>query len=420
MDDKEFSTLKKWFCIGISLILSLALWLFISYDTNPEMTKVFNSVPINYGFNSDENIPKFEFPDKLIVVGEYKKNMSVTLSGRRNQLISLKPEDIVLSVDSSKIKKGLHDYKINASLPFTSVSVSHLEFNSVSLETDDYLEKEFKIEIEELGSLEGNEYLDYTMAEDYVLIGGSSSEMRKIKRVVAVVNVQSIKHGENKKYSLELVPNNPEDGQINADLSFSEVDIKTDIKARKTVDLVYSISEKPSNDNIIIYEMPSKKSVDIYGDSSIINDIKSIACKPVDLKNITEPGKYNVRLEILKPIGVNIKEEKPITLNLEVDKNIKKSYSFKNESLNYNNLIINNLSNSFDFEIQDNNFAIELSGFSQKIDKFKSSDIKIEIDAKLLEAGQYRIKYNLSGIDESIKIEKRPAYIEIMIYEKTQ
>ncbi len=419
MEEKKFFFARSTILTIFSVALAIALWLFISYTIDPEMTKRFNNIKIDYGFEMGEGIPRLKSDSDLTVVGDYPKAIFVEVKGPRNELIMIDSEDIEISVNLRGVTRGKGTYRIETDIDSPNLTVIGQEMNSVEIEFDDYVERDFEIKVEELGSLDDDRIIEYTLDKDRVKVSGARQEVDKIKKVVAVVNVPSISDGESKDYTLELIPKDTEEGQPDVETEFSKVNIVSEINMEKTVDLVYSLSGTLKKGFVIVKETPSHSELSVYGPVPIVKELESIACKPIDLRGISVVGNRTVDLNLLLPSGISLKDDLKPTLTLEIDRYVSRSISISDGSLNSNNISFGDFGEVLDAKIKEGeDLSLELKGLSEVMEKQKDSDIKIFFDLADLSEGEHELEYQVTGVLEGIDVEKLTDKIVVEIVYK--
>lgn len=176
--------LHNWPAKVLSVFFALILWFFV---TGEQTAEVGFAVPLEL-----KNIPK-----GMMVVNDLPSLVDVRISGPRTILSSLRPSDILLSVDLKGAKTGVTTFRrlekginIPTALKITRLSPSTLEVNLEMTQ-----EKRVPIKV----ILSGDPHKEYRVDKVEaipadVIISGRQSDLKKIREVPTVpVDIQDLR-----------------------------------------------------------------------------------------------------------------------------------------------------------------------------------------------------------------------------------
>ncbi len=125
---------KEWLIKFISLCLAGMLWYFVGGEDVVEKTVM---IPV-------EVINK---PADLVISNKYKKDVEVTVRGRRSQILEMGKDQVVFQIDLSKATPGTKVESIeNESIPVSrGIEVQQVQPSSIILSLDKLIKKEFQI-----------------------------------------------------------------------------------------------------------------------------------------------------------------------------------------------------------------------------------------------------------------------------------
>lgn len=410
MNENNISSKEKWLLIIISVLISMGIWLFVSHSTNPEMEKTFKNVPIGYYFepgNSESNASS----NKFIIMGDYPKQTDVVLRARRNEIISLRKEDIDVMVDLSKAESGLRKYSPDIRLPKGGFSVMGLKDEVIELNIEELVQKKVEIKVESLGSLPPDTTVHFHLSKSEVLVSGAASEMEKLKSVVAVVNLPDLKQGKVKEYKLELLTGEVNGMKPNLSLAFDEVGMSAEFKKLKKVGISYSYGKPLAPEYELLSSKLSKETVMVEGKEEGLEKMKSLATKPLDLSKLTRVGSHKLDFEFILPEGIKIADAEVPFLELEVDKKIIKSFDISSAQL-----VFEKLKSGYRVNVLNQQGSqLFLEGRSSLLETVNEKKLKLIIDLQDLEEGLHEVFYDVDGLSKELKVYDYSNVLEVNI-----
>lgn len=408
MNENNISSTEKWLYIAVSVLLSIGFWLFVSYSTNPDIEKTFKNVEIKYSFDGKKN---YDEEKGLIIMNDYPFATDVTVRGRRNDVIELQKEQIEVSVDLSTSKAGSNTLVTEVRLPRGSLALSDIKHKEIELTMEEYLEKKVKIKIEPLGALPPNTKVHYVLSEEEVTVGGAKSELDKLKSVVAVVNLPDLKDKVSREYKLEILSNEENGIKPNLNLSFEHVTVYSEFKQLKTVPISYSIGKPLPEGYEIASQKLSSSEVTVEGHSSILDGLKSLGAKPLDLSKIDRVGVHNIKLEFLLAEGLTIADEKPAELQISVDSRTVRSVDITNAQV-----VFEKLKTGYRAEVLNQDLAqLFIEGRTKLLDGINEKKLKLLIDLQDLEEGVHLVSYEIDGMPKDLKVYDNTNVLEVII-----
>jgi len=170
--------MKKFFLenLGLklsALLLSIVLWTFV---TSRGQSEISLDIPLEY-----KNIPS-----SLEIVNNTAKTVSLTVKGYERIVRNIKQQDISVSVDMSKAKKGENIYYLDRNevrLP-RAVTVTKIFPSSIKVVTEDTVTNPVTVKPVIVGYPERGYYVkSVSVVPQTVVIEGLRSEVRKITAI---------------------------------------------------------------------------------------------------------------------------------------------------------------------------------------------------------------------------------------------
>ncbi len=327
MKDNSLRKIEKIILKVLSLIIAIGLWIFISYTLNPEISKVFSNIDIEYIMPSDNSI---------VILNDYPETCDVTLKGKRNDIIALSKDDIKLDVDLRYVTTMDKDFKLEVKFPVKkNLTLLNQEFDVVNLELDDNAIKAVPVNfaVADLSEVE-QEKIKFKMNPDYIMVSGAKSELDKIKEFCLKLNREDILDKKDEvsrkdishKPQLEL--HNPETDSLNREFvkyDVEQVTLECEFLKQKTVDLVCAKEYFNSDYLEIASQKLSLDAVEIRGRLDDINSIEEIKCQPIIDQEIFEAGEYKFLVKLELPSDIKLLSDQDIYLKVKVKESLAES-----------------------------------------------------------------------------------------------
>lgn len=313
---------SDYFLLTVAAIVSVFLWIFVSYEVNPIHERWIENINIEYTNETQE----FE-TGKLVIISGNESEADIRIRGKRGDISVFDYKDITCSVNLAGINTP---GKYTLPVTFTS-SVYGIEFvqknpNSVELVVDEVVTSEYNIEVVTTGNI-GEEYTlgDVTFTPETVKITGPKTIVEKIKVAKVVVDVTDVTSDIVGLYKIKLYDeNNTEitDNRISSNIEYCDVTLP--VYAKKELNIVPVLSDETNSegDKIVVGEMEPKK-IYIIGESDVIKDIGDVYTNMIYTSNIYNSMTGVAELDLSQlPEGVTVENDvKSVKLVFEIENN---------------------------------------------------------------------------------------------------
>ncbi len=382
----------------VAVLFSVILWLIITNVLNPNYVKTFSDVKIEF-------LGEKLFLDKYSITNKYDDTVSVTLSGRRNDLIKLNSSDIKPYVDFKDAKAG----KSNLNIKFrdfpTNAYIKKMSISNVSIDADKNIEKEMNVKVHKIGQIEGNNWAEFKVEKQFVKIKGAANEVEKVSEVAVVIDITEMKKDTSGEYALEILSKEKSLTKPKVKLEIDKVRVDTIIYSKKELDVEIKLVGKPKGDiELVKYEVEPKK-VLVSAPLKELASVKKIKSHYIDLSKYNEIGENSEKLVFLNSNTKLDKEQNPI-VKFYFDKKIEKVFSVPISKVKFNGVNKVKIENitypSF--------LKFKVKGYSTLIEKIKEDDFLITAEVNEDTKGSFSLPYicklKPNVDDKSISIEK--------------
>lgn len=253
-----------------SVFIAVILWMAIGFTKDPVIDVSINNVPIDY-----VGISKLEDKGLTIVDNNKQPEMSLTLNGRRSELMRVLGS-IHASVDVSNVTTpATYNMNIDIKLPLDSVNVTKRKISSLDVVVSPIIEKSIPIKIKQVG----HEKLKQTLVKslpikESIVITGSEIDVAPISYALVTVDVSEIKENSNQKYKYELAGSDLSVFPEAKDVKSSDVDvfISNSVYKETEIGVDIIIPDAVNEKYQIVVKNPTNPTITVgIKDDSIIN-----------------------------------------------------------------------------------------------------------------------------------------------------
>ena len=383
----------------VSVVVAVVGWFLLMNISNPIITRTIEDVPIEF-----INTSVIEATGKTFELVS-DETVTVKVTERRSIVDTIKKEDVVVIADLTKLSYVNAVTLTGAVEKYPSVTVDFVSDDTVILELDSIISKEFNIELDKYISEDSKTYVPVLDTElETIVISGGKSLVETIGKVVFTYDVSNIEG----TYSGTAEPTvYDKNGDIidNKYLTFNIETLKATGQAYdiKVIPLELNISKNSKIDGYSVSSMEyTPKNVKVAGNESYMESINKLVIN-MDLNINSENISNNQYIKTLKisenlPEGVYFADsvdELNVTLNFEEYKT--KTISFMKEDV-----IFKGVNEEYSVSLQDSAFKVTISGEDSILEKINNATIIPYIDVSGLTEGNYNLIMQFEGLDNVI------------------
>lgn len=375
----------------LAMILGLFAWFAGTSALDPTTTATIEDIPIiviNDSVILDTN--------KTYDLGD-AETVDIVVEDHRSIIDKLDKNDFTAIVDLSKLSY-VNAVEVEVKPNNQTTQVKEIKNKVINVSLDDVAYTDFPIEIQTKGEpQEGYAIKQIDLSEESVTITGSENIIKKIDKVIAPLNTQNVRDGQELQFTPIVYDKN---GDIidNKKLTFNVDKVSAYIYLEKTKEIPLNISiidEQNSAGQIkdITYE-PTK--VTIAGDMEKLDNI--------DILDITLPVKIDISddnntkltkvitLKDYLPEGLYLKEENQkatITITYE-------PYPSKVFTINTSQIEIKNPQAEYKYGFLTDTINISVIAPKDILNSLKNEDLKLEVNASdIIGVGTYDVTINI-------------------------
>lgn len=387
--------------IIFALAISISLWVTITYQQNPDITDVFQGIPVEV-----QNVPA-----TLIARGQ-PPQVKVKIITASDVWRSLRPNSFRAFVDAFLEDAGVDELSVRIDSADPRVRIIDIQPERVSLRFELLETKTIPVSV----NLTDNVPFGYTseapiVTPTQVTVSGAQSLVEEVADAVVDVRFEGRKTTFSQMF--KTVPRNRKNVEIQ-ELSMVpqmvsvEIPVKQEV-SYKAVPITPTISGAMAAGYQTVGLTIEPSIVTVVGAPAVLNDITYLATRPVD---ITGAASDLIRdAELILPQGVSVAQRQRVIVRVRVN---------PIESTQTLNLTptIEGLNDTLEAIVVPSTIAIGISGPMPTLSVTKATDFQAIIDVNGLSAGSYSLSPRVS-IPSSLRLNQvSPEKISIIIRRK--
>lgn len=377
----------------ISILFALLLWIYVMGAINPRVSP--DSLNITVKLINLEELQQ----QGLVIVGDQEFKVRAKLTGRRDEVYKIGPEQIQIKADLRGCKLGVNSVPLEVIVP-SNIEVD-ISPRFIRVELEEVIKKQREVKVVVTGTTKENYVAgDPEFKPTLVWIEGPESYVNSVENVVAKIDVT----GEDKNLvlSLPLKPVNSRGEEITSvDVKTPYADVTLPIYLLKSVPIKPDLQITTAEGFTITIVDINPKEVILRGPEAILKDIKEIITEPIKAVGLNKSEQLETKVKL--PEGIKMPEEVPIIVNVTIEKVDEETYQIDKEKISFINL---NEKYKIDKSDIPETVGVRIIALRSVLDTIKDTDMSVIVDLNNLSAGQYTIEPVISlpfNIERDVK-----------------
>jgi YbbR domain-containing protein len=381
-----------------AIFLSFALWIYVSYEENPDRSTSFEGMPVQVQdvpsglvIVDQEGLPR---PDQTTL-----SSVNLVVKADQETLTKLSQRHLNPLIDLSGLSPGDHQVPVNVELNRTDLRMNNFssidpdpEFIQVRLEQ--VITKTVPLTIEVQGNLpssfeRGEPEVTFSGKNVRIIeVRGPQNRVSRVASAQAIANIEQLSTNYVAFRDLEAVDAN-EDSVEGVELDPSTVRVFVPIRSvvgLKRVPVLGAIEGSPASGYVVADVTSDPPLITITGSSRRLDEIDQIETRPVDISGATEVVTGQVKLDL--PLGVSShrSDDSSVLVTVEIMPLLR---PFQVE-LPFTVKLVGNtrqLVEQYDPEV----IMLSVSGFSPSLTEIDKSRLVATVDVEGLSPGSYSL-----------------------------
>lgn len=393
----------------LSVALALLFWLFVMDQVDPEITRVFENVPVQL-----INLQELD-QNNLKIMNQHDYLVNVEVVGRRNNVLNMSSSSIYLWADMRTVRNGNNNVYINRTINSEAVNIKAIFPNEVLITTERIvsLPKPVKITITDRFS-ESFFQERMTISPEEVKVTGPESFVSSVSYLGASIAVGTAE--EDFSREVTLLPYDSSGEVVNGvtlDLNYANVQIA--IGKIQNVEVKVEVDGLPMEGYRVVSINIVPGQVMVTGPVDLTRNLTTIMAEGITLDG-DENTSITVERDLILPQGVTIQSLiGPIQIEIEIEQIQSKEFVF-----NVFDLPMVNLNESFKVEIidEENPINVKISDVESVITPLTKNDFQLDLNLSNVDKpGIYRLKVNFAELERFEEVLIDPVYIEVNVVE---
>ena len=398
---KKYDIKNNWSLKILSALIACISWILIINSADPVVTTTFYDVPVT--ITNQDVITNINKTFK-ITSGE---TVDVIVKDSRSIIDNLQKSDITVTADMSKLSY-VYSVPLSAKAPHSSTEISFVKENTLTVELDDIISKEFSLTLNKVGTPPSGIYVSkLTSSVDGIVISGGKSLIDTIDKVEFDVDITGAKENFSQVVSPVVYDKNGKKiDQSLYKLSKNNITVNAELLNTKFVPINIGLIEQEESQNYELFITSyTPKYIYVAGTDELLDEIDEINVEinPEIKEEDISDGLFVKEINIENYLPDNVycaSSSNKIDVELKYNPFVAKTINFSKYDLT-----VNNENKEYNLYFRNDDYSINIIGKEETIKNLTISDFKPTLDLKDLKEGLYNIKLVFSQIS-GVKIEK--------------
>lgn len=297
----------------LSIIVAIFMWTYVTTSTNPSTNRTFRNIPIII-----QNQDKLEEKGYTIVSKDDINSVNVKITGSRDNIVSLKADDIQASINVADAKDGIKSVDVNIDTP-SGIYVDSIDPAKINLNIQRIIEKEMPVNVVIADKLKDGKNVEINEQNPEVIkIKGPESVINQVDRIEAHIDDAEYLDGKIHNVGIKVLDKK---GQLveGVDLDYKDVNFSFFVYETKKVKVKLSVRGDIANGYVETLRAVSPDTIVIKGTGQIIRDIDEISTQILIAGYIRSSKSGEIKLDL--PEGVEVYNgDDTVTYKIEVQK----------------------------------------------------------------------------------------------------
>ncbi len=386
--DKLFQS--KWFIRIISLLFAIILYLFVAVETNVNQDdsripigstddiQVLEEVPLGIKIDADQ-----------YVVSGVPEHVTVTLEGRTSILTPIARQlNFNVFVDLRELSEGEHTVEVEyENLPENVTA--YIEPKTIQVTIERRTTKEFPVQVEIINEDQlpaGYEIGTPEVNPETVTLVSSQEVIEQVALVKVFLDVAELREPiRNRELPVSVYDAQGNDLKVRIEPESVTVSLSVERPSKKVPLSVETKGTLP--EDLEIESIVATEEIEIFGKRAVLDKVKQVKTKPLDLSKVTKSDTYKLDLEL--PEGTIASND-----FVEVKININKKKEFDNISID------SEADEALEYSFvnpEDGKLSVQAFGSDQQINRLKKTDIKAIVTLGDLTEGEHELHVDIEG-----------------------
>ena len=394
----------------ISLLAAFFLWSYVVAGVNPTQKLTISNIPVNI-----INKEKLAQKDLEVMTMEPEKT-SVSVSGKRQALGTIRPGDIRASIDVEGLEEGVHSLPVRFDLPNNVLLNPDASSGQVSVKIEKIIDQSLPVQVDTTGEVEDNYVVEkITASPNKIPCTATRSRIERIAGLRAFIDISSL--SSDSSISAKVVPVDGDGQEVEGVyLSLSEVKVSILISKQKLLPVELVFEGKSPEGHRIKETKVDPHEILVKGAPDQINQLTVLKTKPLEREKITQSGLYPLKLDL--PEGIKLADDnQSISADITVETKEKKTITLPLDKVTFPGL-----PDKLQAQVKEDKLQVTLEGYPEDLNKLEEENLSIAVPVTssrwLVESSPLTLPVQISPPGEITVKEIRPKEVQVVIRRK--
>ena len=266
----------------ISLIFAIVFWVYVMDQVNPEIIKEYDDIRVE--IVGAEQIST----EGLILMNNEEHLVTVTVEGRRNDLLNFDENYLLITADVRGYKKGLNNVPIEKRVLVDNVVISDISKSDIKIQLDQIISIPKPIDIVANGTaVSGYELGPIEKDKMDIVVSGPETLVNRVVNLHGELNISEIQNDFTTEIS--IVPVDYEGNQVSGvELLQTSVQCFIGVQKLRTLSIVANFTGQVQEGYQLIDIPLNPTSVVVRGKPEVVNNMNNVLTNKIELSEITE------------------------------------------------------------------------------------------------------------------------------------
>lgn len=385
----------------LSLFITLALWGYVLLSVNPTVDQTFDGIPVK--IQNQETLLQ-----RGLTLSQDEYYVSVTVTGKRSDILKLTSEKIVAMMDVYGYALGTNYIPVKIELP-PDIEIKSGSASKIEVVVEEYAVSNRPVEVSITGDIaQDEEVYIFSVNPLQVEVRGPKSKVASVKKLTAGMDLESMKDKES--FTLNIVPVDSDDEIVKeVRLSSTNVNVEASLLSLKTVPLEVPVTgELEYSFELESFSIPN--SVILAGPKDKLDLIENLVASPVDMSKISTTSTIPLKIPLPEGVYISTKGKAPEIL-IKI-----KGIETKTYDVETHNIVFENLGNEYSAYINTATVKMVISGETDVLNAIKvPQDIRLFLDLEGLKPGTYTMSVKIKYDAELQSLTITPKEVQVTI-----
>lgn len=389
----------------LSILFAIVFWIFVMDQVNPEISRELQDIPVQLVGVDELKAKNFE------IMGEREFQVNVKFKGRRNEVINITKNEILITADIGDLKSGDHVITLNQNIAVEDIVIEEISRNTITLDIDEIIRQPIDVKIVKQGVVpEGYLAEEMSLSLQQIFVRGPESYVNMVDSIRGILSIANKTTNISEDVAVEPVDKNGE--------TVTGIEVETNyVTVNIPVAKIADIPIQPSTigqvkDGFGMTDIQvTPEIISVRGQREAINALKFIETIDIDLDGASESFDIITKLNMPDDITMNQYFDE-VKVSVTIEELITTEFTYDYSDITFLNKESNLRSNINDLE---GVVLLRVTAFESIANALTKNDLTLYVDASNFEPGIMDVEVALNKHNEFNAIEIIPSNIELEI-----